>query len=241
MQEIQQRYRQREPYLPDHAPWNTLSAASAHDLLTDAAVLSFDQDRRIDVNLGIVVAGALAVERESADGRRALCTLFHEGNLVDLRRVDRMRQGSLVALTASRFLALDEAACEACTAKHTDIASALTAQLREQFARLRDHATDLAFKTPFERLASVLFEFRRWPGANLPEHGANTIRIPMRRSDIADYIGVKAETVSRAIRKLEQERLIGLPSGNHVVLIDVPSMRRLANGGRPRQSTRSIQ
>lgn len=238
MPEVQQQDRQAQPYLPDHAPWNTLSTASTHDLLTNAAILSFDQDHCIDVDLGIVVTGALAVERELADGRRALCTLFHEGNLVDLRRVDRVRQGSLVALTTSRFLALDETVCEASIGKHTDIASAFITQLREQFARLRDHATDLAFKTPVESLASVLFEFRRWPGAASDEQGADTIQIPVRRGDIANYIGIKAETVSRAIRKLEQERLIGLPYGDRVVLADIPSMRRLANGGRPRQSTR---
>lgn len=139
-------------------------------------------------------------------------------------------------MTESRFLALDEAVCEACIANHPDVSSAFITQLREQFARLRDHATDLGFKTPFERLASVLFELRRWPGATLDEQGADTVRIPVRRSDIANYIGIKPETVSRAIRQLEQERLIGLPCGDRVVLADIPSMRRLANGGRPRQS-----
>ncbi|WP_367575959.1 helix-turn-helix domain-containing protein [Pelagibius sp. Alg239-R121] len=54
--------------------------------------------------------------------------------------------------------------------------------------------------------------------------------------DIADYIVVKPETVSRAIRKLEQVRWIRIPESDQVFLADTPAMRQIANGGRPRQS-----
>ncbi|NIA69921.1 Crp/Fnr family transcriptional regulator [Pelagibius litoralis] len=238
MQELQRVADGRAPFLPDYPPWNRLTAPSVSDLLDAATMISLTRGDDAGAGLGIVISGALAVERELSDGRRILCALFHEGDLVDLRRTERARQGDLIALKESEFLALDESRAEICTSEHADVARAFIVQLGDHLARMRDHATDLAFKTPFESLASVLFEFRRWPGADSGNPGGSTVRIPIPRGDVADYIGVKPETVSRAIRRLERERLIGIPEQDQVFLADIPSMRRLANGGRPRQSTR---
>lgn len=226
------------PRLPDYLPWNRLSAASLCDLLGPATPVKLSRGEEVGSNIGIVISGAFAVQRELSDGRRVLCSLFHEGDLVDVRRSERVRQGKLIALKDSEFLMLDEDQIDACIARHNDIAGAFITQQGAHFARMRDHVTDLACKTPFERLASVLFEFKRWPGRQTRSRDGNTVHIPIMRVDIADYIGVKPETVSRAIRKLEQEKRIAIPKSDRVFMIDVPAMRQIANGGRPRQSTR---
>lgn len=69
-------------------------------------------------------------------------------------------------------------------------------QLQRQQARPNDHIADLAAKTPLERLASVLFEFGRWPDSDLSEKGEPIVRIPIRRTDIADYLGMTPETLN---------------------------------------------
>lgn len=224
--------------LPDRLPWNRLSAESLCDLLGPATLVSLSRDEEVGSDIGIVISGAFAVQRELSDGRRVLCSLFHEGDLVDVRRSERIRQGRLIALKDSEFLMLDEDQIETCIKRHSDIAGAFITQQGTHFARMRDHVTDLACKTPFERLASVLFEFKRWPRRQSKIRDADTVHIPIMRIDIADYIGVKPETVSRAIRKLEQEKRIAIPRSDQVFMIDVPAMRQIANGGRPRQSTR---
>ncbi|TQV70620.1 Crp/Fnr family transcriptional regulator [Denitrobaculum tricleocarpae] len=226
------------PCLPDYSPWNRLSAASLCDLLDTATPANLSRGDEVRSDVGIVISGAFAVQRELSDGRRVLCSLFHEGDLVDVRRSERIRQGKLIALKDSEFLMLDQDQIDACIAQHSDIAGAFITQQGAHFARMRDHVTDLSCKTPFERLASLLFEFKRWPGRQKRSRDGDTVHIPIMRIDIADYIGVKAETVSRAIRKLEQEKRIAIPTADQVFMIDVPAMRQIANGGRPRQSTR---
>lgn len=235
MGEVLGRYYSRDMALPDNHPWNTLPVSDVASLLERATPMVLARGHRIKSELGIVISGAVAVECELFDGRRVLCTLFHQGNLVDLRRTKRNRQGQLIALKRSIFIALDERQFAVCA---TDHATAFFVQLRELTARMRDHAADLVSKTPLEKLASVLFEFTRWPGAVLNDNEPNMIRMPICRSDIADYIGVKPETVSRAIRQLERECIIEILDKNRIVLCDIPSMRRIANGGRPRRSTR---
>lgn len=226
----------QEPALPEYPPWNELSEHCKEDLLATATYSYLVRGEEAESNVCIVLSGALAVERELSDGRRVLSTLFHEGDLIDVRRSERIRQGRLIALKDSELVSLDEAQIEACTHTHRELASAFIGQQGNHFARMRDHATDLASKTPFERMASVLFEFKRWPDSLCDQQDCNSVRIPILRIDIADYIGVKPETVSRAIRKLEKERRIAIPESNRIFLIDIPAMRQIANGGRPRQS-----
>ena len=57
--------------------------------------------------------------------------------------------------------------------------------------------------------------------------GAESVDLPMSRQDIADYLGLTIETVSRTLTLLEQEAAIALPSSRHIVLRNRAALRRL--------------
>jgi CRP/FNR family nitrogen fixation transcriptional regulator len=44
------------------------------------------------------------------------------------------------------------------------------------------------------------------------------MELPMSRADIADYLGLTIETVSRAFSEFERQSAIALPSSRHVVM-----------------------
>lgn len=229
-----------KPTLPDMPPWNQLGQTSVDRLLSASTTVSLRRGEEMVAALGVVLFGAFAIEHHLSDGRRVLSELFHQGGLVDLRRTGRVRQGRLIALKASTMLVIDECWHDRHIGGCPDIATAMAVQLRDQLSSQRDHATDLAVKTPFEKLASVLFELQRWPDAAIgaPDREEESLRIPIQRVDIADYIGVKPETLSRAVRCLEREHLIRLPKTDQILFTDSPAVRRIANGGRPRRSTK---
>ena len=239
MHQVSGDVRRHGSILPNNPPWDTLSDHSVAQLLDAATPISLRRGDPVKCNVGILCSGALAVERRLYDGRRILCTLFHGGDLVDLTRSERMNQGQLTALNPSLFLSLENSRVEAYFGRHSELAEAMLSRFRQHFERMRDHVTDLVHKTPVERLASLLFEFRRWPENNMSGAGKNVVRIPIQRSDIADYIGVKPETLSRTTTKLAKEGLIDTSGPDEIHLIDIPAMRRIADGGRPRQSTRA--
>ncbi len=86
----------------------------------------------------------------------------------------------------------------------------------------------LGRKTARERLASFLMHM-------LPDgctHGSDQTRLhlPMPRADIADYIGLTVETVSRSFSWLKSERLIAIPSALDVEVRDIAGLRQVANG-----------
>jgi CRP/FNR family transcriptional regulator len=55
--------------------------------------------------------------------------------------------------------------------------------------------------------------------------------LPMSRGDIADFLGLTTETVSRVFTRLRQKGLITYDAATHVVLRNRPALAALAEGG----------
>jgi CRP/FNR family transcriptional regulator, nitrogen fixation regulation protein len=87
-----------------------------------------------------------------------------------------------------------------------------------------DHMLLLGRKTALERVATFLLEMDK----RLTRAGF--FALPMNRRDIADYLGLTLETVSRALRQLDERGILGFLSCNQrqIVLLD---RKRLTNLG----------
>lgn len=86
----------------------------------------------------------------------------------------------------------------------------------------------LGRKTARERLASFLIaQSARAMPCRSP---ASSVVLPMTRGDIADYLGLTIETVSRTLTRLRTEKLIALRDSAHVDLLDRPALEKLAGG-----------
>jgi len=83
----------------------------------------------------------------------------------------------------------------------------------------------LGRRTAEEKVASFLVGWRE----RLAHIGDNrqTITLPMSRQDIADYLGLTIETVSRSLTSLENAATIALPSARRVVLRNRAALGRL--------------
>jgi CRP/FNR family transcriptional regulator, anaerobic regulatory protein len=92
----------------------------------------------------------------------------------------------------------------------------------------------LGRKTARERLASFLIA--RADGQTLSPANcahvarASRVHLPMTRTDIADYLGLTIETVSRTLTRLRSERLIEIPVPAEIVIRDVEALEGLAAG-----------
>jgi CRP/FNR family transcriptional regulator len=109
------------------------------------------------------------------------------------------------------------------------------AQLARELYRLAAHARAagqqqmvlLGRKTATERLASFLLLLAR-RSERRPGHRANLIRLPMSRSDIADYLGLTKETVSRVLSALRRDRLIRLEAVDEIEIVREEGLEQLA-------------
>ena len=99
-----------------------------------------------------------------------------------------------------------------------DIAGAELAVAQEQMLLL-------GRKTARERVASFLAN-------RMSESSAEGVHLhlPMSRADIADYLGLTIETVSRTFTRLRNDGLIGTPTATDVVALDPLALASLASG-----------
>lgn len=90
----------------------------------------------------------------------------------------------------------------------------------------------LGRKTARERLASFLIARSEMPVHCLGHKpgSAETVLLPMTRNDIADYLGLTIETVSRTLTKLKTEGLIEVPTTEIVIIRRHTALAAIANG-----------
>jgi CRP/FNR family transcriptional regulator, anaerobic regulatory protein len=85
----------------------------------------------------------------------------------------------------------------------------------------------LGRKTARERVATFLVARCR---AALSNGSAELVPLPMTRSEIADYLGLTIETVSRTLSRFKAEKRIATPSNSEVVILDRAWLDGMAAG-----------
>ena len=88
--------------------------------------------------------------------------------------------------------------------------------------RSEEHMLVLGRKSACERLSWFLMDMSE----RIP--APNRIELPMSRQDIADYLGLTIETVSRTMTQLQDEEVIDLPSCRQVLMRDRQALQDLA-------------
>jgi CRP-like cAMP-binding protein len=167
-----------------------------------------------------VIGGAVRAYKMLSDGRRQVGAFYLPGDVFGLEPDDR-HACSAEAISDSRILIIKRRALIALAEQDKRAASELIALTRRELQRSQDHVL-LLVKTAQERVASFLLEMaRRSPHAN------GAIELPMSRQDIADYLGLTIETVSRTLTSLQNAAAIALPSSRRVVLRNRGVLNRL--------------
>jgi CRP/FNR family nitrogen fixation transcriptional regulator len=169
-----------------------------------------------------ILHGAVRTVKMLSDGRRTIGGFYFAG---DVLSIEHGRNHSLSA-EAIVDTGLRVAKCRTLirtVGSDRELARELFGLTSQEIVRVHDHALML-IKTAQERVASFLLEM--WERISVH----NLVLLPMPRQDIADYLGVTIETVSRTFTLLENSRVIALPNARTVVVRD-PSA--LADGYAP--------
>jgi len=174
-----------------------------------------------------IVEGVIGLQYVLKDGRRSIASLFWRGDIIDLRRPDGRDGGVLVALTPARVCSLNVETYDKLTRENPDVRAVVIDNMREQIHHASDHSVDLGKKSAPERLAAYIFECRRH---QLGGKECRTVDLALQRSDIADYMGLQPETVSRGFKELERRKLIELKGRSKLIIHDEAALRQLANG-----------
>jgi CRP/FNR family transcriptional regulator len=198
-----------------------LAAIASTRRLERGQVLFYEADPASDVFT--VTDGTLKLFKLMSDGRRQITGFLLSGDFVGLAFGDAYVYSAeaVTPVTVCRFprrefLRVLEA--------HPALEKELLSRASTEIAGAQEQMLLLGRKTARERVASFLVRLRARGGA---APGA-ALDLPMSRTDIADYLGLTIETVSRTFTSLKREGLIGLPDKHRVVIANAQRLEQAA-------------
>ena len=167
-----------------------------------------------------VVRGAVLTYRILLDGRRQLEALHFAGDALGLEGGLEHRV-SAQALSTTIVRSVSRSELELLAMARPRIARRFLDATMDGLRRSQHHAMNLTRRSARERMASLLLELdERTAGAAL-------LDLPMTRQDIADYLSLTVETVSRVLTHFQQRGLINLPTARQILLRDPAPLRAM--------------
>jgi CRP/FNR family transcriptional regulator, nitrogen fixation regulation protein len=166
-----------------------------------------------------VVDGTVRTYKLLDDGRRQIGGFYLPGDIFGLETGDT-HAFSAEAITQCNVLVIKRSALVALADKDNEVACQLWRLTGNELSRMQDHIL-LLIKSAQERVAGFLLEMAKRASAG------NAIELPMSRQDIADYLGLTIETVSRTFTNLENASAIELSSSRRIVLRNRVALNRL--------------
>jgi CRP/FNR family nitrogen fixation transcriptional regulator len=160
-----------------------------------------------------VVSGAVRVCKLMSDGRRQIGAFYLPGDLFGLE-ADDFHRFSAEAVCDSEVLVVRRTALLARSPVNGPTIAEMWVQTMSHLRQAQNHMLLLGRKTAQERIAAFLLEM----GERSSRSGA--LELPMSRQDIADYLGLTIETVSRTLTQLEREGVISIPVSRRIVVRD---------------------
>ena len=173
-----------------------------------------------------VVEGVVSVYTVMPDGRRQVISFCYPGTLLGFGHAERYLYNA-EALSSVKLRCYPASALERVAAERPDLSKSLMSFMMAELAATRDQLLTLGRKSAPEKIASFLLDLSHHNSD--VEEDPHVLHLPMTRSDIADYLGLTIETVSRNFTKLRVDRVIDLDQSATVLIRDMDALEDIAS------------
>ncbi len=165
-----------------------------------------------------VISGIVQTYRV-VSGRRQIGGFYVPGDIFGIEFSPK-RTLSAEAVTDTKVQILKRSAINALAGRDAAIARELFILTARQLWRAQERML-LLVKSAQERVAGFLIEMADRMAT------CDAVELPMSRKDIADYLGLTIETVSRTLTSMQSAAVIEMPTSRCIVLCDRSALKRL--------------
>jgi CRP/FNR family nitrogen fixation transcriptional regulator len=166
-----------------------------------------------------VISGAVRTYRMLDDGRRQISAFYLAGDVFGFEAGDT-HLSTAEAIGEAQILIVRRSNVLARAERENSLAKRLWMLTARELQRAQQHSLVL-IKNADERVAGFLLEMARRNASQA------AVELPMSRQDIADYLGLTIETVSRTITQFVQSRIIALETSRRIRFCDRAALNRL--------------
>lgn len=174
-----------------------------------------------------VTQGAVKLYKLLPDGRRQITGFLFEGDFLGIAMNEKYAY-SAEAVDHVSLCRFSRRKLERLLDLFPKLEKRLLGMASNELVQAQDQILLLGRKTAQEKIVSFLLNL----SARAVKRGApaSPMSLPMGRADIADYLGLTTETVSRTITNLKREGYIKLLQGGKMELPDLEALQELAEG-----------
>jgi CRP/FNR family nitrogen fixation transcriptional regulator len=164
--------------------------------------------------LYLVEFGVVRICRLTADGRRQISGFHFAGEVFGFEDGEE-HQFYAESVNGAGIRVLHGS-------RNSGVAPDLLALALTSLVRAQQHQLVLGRRSATEKLAGFILDMMERQAAD------DIVGLPMQRNDVADYLGLTFETVSRALRALKEKGFIRIPSVSQIEILDHAGLEELA-------------
>lgn len=172
-----------------------------------------------------IASGIVRLYRLLSDGRRQIISFHFAGDMIGFDTGEE-RSCSAEAVTAVTLKCLPMQIANQRLREDADFGCELVEMLAAELANARNQLALLNRRSAMEKLSAFILDLL---SREQPRDGAS-LDLRISRADIADFLGLTIETVSRSLTKLRRQKVIAMPEIHRLVILDMARLERLASG-----------
>lgn len=172
-----------------------------------------------------VLEGVVRTSKVLIDGRRQVVNFGYPGDMIGLSH-DSYYHCDCDAISDVKLRVIYKNFSRQSLALDPDLCAKLLQNAVAEVNHMQEHFMMLGCKSALEKIASFLVAIMDRQG-EIKECG-KCFDLPMSRSDIADFLGLTIETVSRNLTKIRKLGIIDLPTPQQVCVKKANALRELA-------------
>ena len=157
-----------------------------------------------------VVGGSVCTCKILSDGRRQIVAFYLPGDFFGFECADEHTL-SAEAISNAKVLVIKKSALAAAASRDAAIDRQILLLIARELARLEERVL-LLLKNAQERVGEFILDMAKRAAMG------NYVELPMKRQDIADYLGLTIETISRILTALESYGAIEILSRQGIAI-----------------------
>ncbi|MBL4719700.1 MAG: helix-turn-helix domain-containing protein [Alphaproteobacteria bacterium] len=198
--------------------------ATTMEIAARAPILDEGEDASYLFN---VTGGTVKLYKLLPDGRRQITGFLYGGDFLGIAMNEQYAY-SAEAVTGVTLCRFPRKKFEHLLTVLPNLEQRLLSAASNELVQAQDQMVLLGRKTAKEKIVSFLLALSRRLEAR--DKAPSPVHLPMSRSDIADYLGLTTETVSRTFSALKRNGDIRLLDGGKVELPDIEALTEIADG-----------
>lgn len=188
-----------------------------HKQYTKGEVLFIEGDKAC--TLFFISSGKIKLYKYTKDGKEQIVHILSDGDFFG--ELDLLRNSeygfSSKAIEEAEVCIFSKEEMRSLMMNNPKIAISLLENIGNRLAELENLAKNLATINIDSRMAYLVIDLMK---KYADEVDSMSINLPLSREDMANYIGVTRETISRKLKKFEDERLIKLVGTKKIIVLD---------------------